>query len=107
MTALDAREEKAVDLVCSDPRLIAKVRARTVPLGLTVEQRRALEFIRDFVKANGKSPTYQEIADALGLRSKAGVARLINALVERGHIAHMPARARSIVVLSDWEDRNL
>jgi len=66
--------------------------------GLTPVQHRCLLFIRQFVEKNGFSPTYAEIAEALGLASKAGVWRMVHGLVERGYLTVLRDRARSIAL---------
>ena len=63
---------------------------------LTKRQRDAYGFIRDFTAEHGVSPTFQEIADGLGLRSKCSVHRLISGLEERGVIRRMHFRERAI-----------
>lgn len=65
-------------------------------LGLTQRQHDALVFVRRFIAERGHSPSYSEIADFLGLRSKSGVHRLIEGLVERGRITFAPGRPRSL-----------
>src|SRR5690606_11168442 len=47
----------------------------------------------------GVSPSFEEMKDALDLRSKSGIHRLINALEERGFIRRLPNRARALEVL--------
>lgn len=71
--------------------------------GLTVQQRAMLSFIEAFSATRGIMPSYQEMADALGLRSKSGIHRLICALERKGHIKRQVASARSIS-LPDIED---
>lgn len=63
--------------------------------GLTTRQADVLAFIRRRL-GEGISPSYQEIQDALGLKSKSGVARLVRGLVDRGRIRQLPYRGRSI-----------
>lgn len=64
--------------------------------GITPAQYRALTFIRSYVAANGYSPTFREIADAIEAKSVSEAHRLVHRLVERGSITLMPRRARSI-----------
>lgn len=75
--------------------------------GLTVMQSRTLAFIRTFVSEHQYSPTYDEIAAALGLASKSGVYRLVTALEERGRVRKWPDRARSIEILETTSDFHL
>lgn len=67
--------------------------------GLTHQQLKALNFIKEYTRdTGGVSPTYQEIANGLSLKSKSGVVRLIDGLETRGYISRS-ARARSIMLL--------
>jgi len=52
----------------------------------TAQQSRALAFIRDSLAAHGHAPTLEEIGAALGVRSKGAVHRLVQALVDKGHL---------------------
>lgn len=70
--------------------------------GLTQRQHDVLVFVRGFIAERGHSPSYSEIADFLGLRSKSGVHRLIEGLVERGHIVRTPCLARSLALPMDF-----
>ncbi len=66
---------------------------------LTRKQQELLGFIDTRLKENGISPSFEEMKDALSLRSKSGVHRLINALEERHFIRRLPNRARALEVL--------
>ncbi|MFC3051089.1 transcriptional repressor LexA [Kordiimonas pumila] len=66
---------------------------------LTAKQHQLLLFIRDRLQTSGVSPSFDEMKDALGLKSKSGVHRLISALEERGFIRKLPNRARALEVL--------
>src|SRR6056297_1825898 len=66
---------------------------------LTKKQLELLEFIDKRVKRDGVSPSFDEMKDALDLRSKSGIHRLITALEERGFIRRLAHRARAIEVL--------
>src|SRR3954468_11485716 len=66
---------------------------------LTSKQRELLLFIDDRLKESGVSPSFDEMREALDLKSKSGVHRLISALEERGFIGRLPNRARALVVL--------
>jgi SOS-response transcriptional repressor LexA len=64
---------------------------------LTAQQSRLLDYL---VSRDGPvGPSFEEMADALGLRSKSGVHRLVCALEERGFVRRMGHRARSIEVI--------
>ena len=65
---------------------------------LTTKQRELLKFIEERVKANGVSPSFDEMRDAVNLKSKSGIHRLIVGLEERGFIRRLPHRARALEV---------
>lgn len=66
---------------------------------LTAKQHELLLFIARRLEATGISPSFEEMKDALDLKSKSGVHRLISALEERGFIRRLPNRARALEVL--------
>src|SRR3954468_3468906 len=66
---------------------------------LTAKQRELLLFIDNRLKESGISPSFDEMREALDLRSKSGVHRLISALEERGFIRRLPNRARALEVV--------
>ena len=66
---------------------------------LTRKQHDLLAFIDTRLLADGVSPSFEEMKEALNLKSKSGVHRLINALEERGFIRRLPNRARALEVL--------
>jgi repressor LexA len=66
---------------------------------LTKKQYELLIYIDEHLKANGVSPSFDEMKDALHLKSKSGIHRLITALEERGFIRRLANRARALEVL--------
>jgi len=66
---------------------------------LTNKQYELLIYINDRIREYGVSPSFDEMKDALDLKSKSGIHRLINALEERGFIRRLPNRARALEVL--------
>ena len=66
---------------------------------LTVKQQELLVFIQKRLEEGGVSPSFDEMKDALDLKSKSGIHRLISALEERGFIRRLPNRARALEVL--------
>ena len=66
---------------------------------LTTKQYELLIFINDRIRESGISPSFDEMKDALDLKSKSGIHRLINALEERGFIRRLPNRARALEVI--------
>jgi len=66
---------------------------------LTKKQRELLVFINQRLTATGVSPSFDEMKDALSLRSKSGIHRLVSGLEERGFIRRLPHRARALEVV--------
>src|ERR1700742_3781251 len=66
---------------------------------LTRKQYELLLFIDQRLKEHGVSPSFDEMKDALNLKSKSGIHRLITGLEERGFIRRLPHRARALEVL--------
>ncbi|HSI39779.1 MAG TPA: transcriptional repressor LexA [Xanthobacteraceae bacterium] len=66
---------------------------------LTRKQHELLRFIHERLKESGVPPSFEEMKDALDLRSKSGIHRLITALEERGFIRRLPNRARALEVV--------
>lgn len=71
---------------------------------LTRKQHELLRFIQARLEESGVSPSFEEMKEALDLKSKSGVHRLISALEERGFIRRLPNRARALEVLKQPED---
>ena len=69
------------------------------PAMLTSKQHELLTFINARLAEGGVSPSFDEMREALDLKSKSGVHRLISALEERGFIRRLPNRARALEVL--------
>ena len=65
---------------------------------LTKKQHELLMFINQRLAATGVAPSFDEMKDALNLRSKSGIHRLISGLEERGFIRRLPHRARALEV---------
>lgn len=66
---------------------------------LTRKQHELLMFIHERLKEQGVPPSFDEMKEALDLRSKSGIHRLITALEERGFIRRLPHRARALEVI--------
>ena len=71
---------------------------------LTRKQHELLRFIQVRLEESGISPSFEEMKEALDLKSKSGVHRVISALEERGFIRRLPNRARALEVLRQPED---
>jgi len=72
---------------------------------LTRKQYELLTFIDKTLRDTGISPSYDEMKEALDLKSKSGIHRLITGLEERGFIRRLPHRARALEVLRLPENR--
>jgi repressor LexA len=66
---------------------------------LTAKQHELLTFIHDRLGRTGVSPSFDEMREALDLKSKSGVHRLISALEERRFIRRLPNRARALEII--------
>ena len=71
---------------------------------LTAKQHELLRFIQVRLEETGISPSFEEMKEALDLKSKSGVHRLISALEERGFIRRLANRARALEVIKTPEE---
>lgn len=70
---------------------------------LTSKQLQLLNYIESHTQKHGVTPSFDEMKDALGLRSKSGIHRLITGLEERGFIRRLANRARAIEVIKSTD----
>lgn len=69
-------------------------------IALTTQQSRLLSYLEGYIaRSGGVAPTFDEMKAAVGLASKSGVSRLLDALEERGRIRRFPQRARAIEIV--------
>ena len=66
---------------------------------LTRKQRELLLFLEERISQSGVTPSFEEMKDKVGLKSKSGIHRLISALEDRGFIKKLPFKARAIEIL--------
>lgn len=66
---------------------------------LTAKQRELLNFLQRYQDEFDHAPSFEEMKDAIGLKSKSGIHRLVSALEERGHIRRLANRARAIEII--------
>ncbi|MBR3502438.1 MAG: transcriptional repressor LexA [Alphaproteobacteria bacterium] len=66
---------------------------------LTEKQYNLLAYINKINKETGQCPSFDEMKDAIGLRSKSGIHNLINSLAERGFLRKIPHKARALEVI--------
>jgi DNA-binding MarR family transcriptional regulator len=69
--------------------------------GLTTKQAECLKAIADHQAQHGVSPSFEELATALGLASRSGVLRLLMALEKRGRILRPANRSRAITIIAN------
>tara|TARA_B100001123_G_scaffold271220_1_gene301777 strand:- start:139 stop:828 length:690 start_codon:yes stop_codon:yes gene_type:complete len=73
---------------------------------LTKKQYELLKFLNVKIKTNGVAPSFEEMKDAIGLKSKSGIHRLITSLEERGFVRRLPHRARALEIIKLPENIN-
>jgi repressor LexA len=66
---------------------------------LTPKQHKLLVYIDNFIKTTGHSPSFEEMKEAVGLKSKSGIHAMLNSLEERGFIRKLAHRARALEVI--------
>jgi repressor LexA len=71
-------------------------------MGLTPRQAECLRVIRERLAQSGVPPTYDEMCLQLGMASKSSVARLVDALVARGHLRRIPNHARGLALAGEF-----
>lgn len=77
-----------------------------VPDDLTEKQYRVAEFLDEFRRENqGISPTFQEIADGLGLRDRVAARDFVERLISKGYVERRPGRYRNLVTTAKWQYR--
>ncbi|MCK5013246.1 MAG: hypothetical protein KAS66_05460 [Candidatus Omnitrophica bacterium] len=69
---------------------------------MTPRQEQIFEFLKEYIRENGISPTYREIADGVGLTNSKTVSIHLGNMRESGHITWEPRKLRSIVLLGEW-----
>ena len=67
---------------------------------LTPKQHKLLIYIDSFIKETGHCPSFEEMKEAVGLKSKSGIHALLNSLEERGFIRKLAHKARALVVIN-------
>ena len=66
---------------------------------LTPKQHKLLIYIDEFIKETGHCPSFEEMKDAVGLKSKSGIHALLNSLIERGFVRKLAHKARALEVI--------
>ena len=68
-------------------------------VGLTPKQEKLYEIIKDFIKVNNYSPSYEELKQLIGLRSKSNIHALIHQLMRRHWVGKRNGANRSLFIL--------
>jgi len=68
-------------------------------IGLNPDMLAVKDFIRDYIKENGYSPTLKEICKGVGKKSEGNMSVMIHKMVERGHLLRPKGTSRSVVVI--------
>ena len=68
---------------------------------LTAKQRDLLNFLKQYQDQHDHAPSFDEMKNAIGLKSKSGIHRLVSALEERGYIRRLANRARAIEIIEE------
>ena len=68
---------------------------------LTKKQSKLYNFLKDKIKKTNVSPSFEEMKIAMGLKSKSGIQRLINGLIERGFIEKKDNKKRAINIVNN------
>lgn len=69
-------------------------------MGLTPLQLSAFRFIADFIEHQKVAPTIEEIRKGIGSRSRGHVHKIVEALIERGYVRHLPNKARALEIVA-------
>ncbi len=73
---------------------------------LTKKQKELYDFLKDYIKKSGISPSFEEMKTALNLKSKSGIHTLITNLEQRGFIKRLKHKARAMQILKNPQDMN-
>ena len=68
---------------------------------LTERQNQVYEFLRDYVRRQGKPPTIKEVGQSLGIRSTNGVHKMLVVLEKKGYVTRTPNEARGLEIVDD------
>ena len=72
---------------------------KKIKKGLTPKMKKILHEIQAFSESNGYSPSYEELKQLIGLKSKSNIHRYVHTLKKRGYLDDIPYSKRSIVLL--------
>ena len=73
---------------------------------LTKKQKELFVYLKDYISSNEISPSFEEMKNAVNLKSKSGIHRLITSLEQRGYIKRLKHKARAMEIAKDFPNRN-
>ncbi len=73
---------------------------------LTKKQKELFIYLKTFISNNEISPSFEEMKNAVNLKSKSGIHRLITSLEQRGYIKRLKHKARAMEIIKDFPNRN-
>ena len=71
---------------------------------LTKKQKELFVYLRDYISSNGISPSFEEMKNAVNLKSKSGIHRLITSLEQRGYIKRLKHKARAMEITKELQN---
>jgi len=73
---------------------------------LTKKQKELFLYLRDYISSNDISPSFEEMKNAVNLKSKSGIHRLITSLEQRGYIKRLKHKARAMEITKDLQNNS-
>ena len=74
---------------------------------LTKKQKELFVYLRDYISSNDISPSFEEMKNAVNLKSKSGIHRLITSLEQRGYIKRLKHKARAMEITKELQTNQL
>ena len=74
---------------------------------LTKKQKELFVYLRDYISSNDISPSFEEMKNAVNLKSKSGIHRLITSLEQRGYIKRLKHKARAMEITKELQNNSL
>ena len=71
---------------------------------LTKKQKELFVYLRDYISSNDISPSFEEMKNAVNLKSKSGIHRLITSLEQRGYIKRLKHKARAMEITKEFQN---
>jgi repressor LexA len=74
---------------------------------LTKKQKELFVYLNNYISSNDISPSFEEMKNAVNLKSKSGIHRLITSLEQRGYIKRLKHKARAMEITKDLPNKNV